>query len=258
MGTTITIAGQKGGCGKSVFAVNISTSLALFERRTLLVDCDPQASATAWMPDVEPSSKPDMASLLSKRTRMEEVIRPTGLPYLDMIPSGIDLFPAARNLSGSTENQKILRVLLAQVADEYDYILLDAPSSYEFLSIASVAASDWILALMADREEFHDEFGRLLKLVRYIRHTHQLSVKLAGIVFNRWPDNGVSIDEFVNKQLADGIKDFVFRSFMPEYAGVNPTGYRRMPAALFDLKSFAARRYMEIARELMSIFEQER
>jgi len=258
MGTIITIAGQKGGCGKSVFAVNISASLALFERKTLLVDCDPQASATAWMPDLQPASKPDMTSLISGKAGIKEVIHPTDLPYLDMIPSGIDLFPAAEKLSGSTDNQRILRVLLAEAAEEYDYILLDAPSSYEFLSIATVAASDWILALTADREDFQDEIGRLLQLVRYIRYTHKLSVKLAGIVFNRCSDRRFSIEEFVKTHAAGGLKDFVFQSFMPEHAGVNLTETRRMPAALLDLKSFAARRYIEITRELVSIFEQER
>lgn len=257
MGTTITISGQKGGCGKSVFAVNISASLALFERKILLVDCDPQASATAWMPGIEPASKPDMASLFSGRAWIQDVIRPTQLPYLDMIPSGIDLFYAARKLSGGTDNQKILRLLLAEVAGEYDYILLDAPSSYEYLSIASLAASDWILGVMADREEFNDEFGRLLQLVRHIRNTHRLPLKLAGIVFNRCPDSRSSFDGFVTKHLADGIQDLVFRSFMPEHDSVKLTVTRRMPAALLDLKSLAAVRYMNITRELVSIFEQE-
>lgn len=258
MGALITIAGQKGGCGKSVSAVNISASLALFERKTLLVDCDPQASATAWMPNLQPASKPDLTSLISSKAGIKEVIHSTDLPCLDMIPSGIDLFPAAGKLSGRTDNQRILRLLLAEAAGEYDYILLDPPSSYEFLSIATVAASDWILALTPDREDFQDEIGRLLQLVRYIRYTHKLSVKLAGIVFNRCTDGSFSIDEFVKTHSADGLKDFVFQSFMPENAGVNLTATRRMPAAMHDLKSFAARRYMEIARELVSIFEQER
>lgn len=255
MGTTVTIAGQKGGCGKSVFAVNISASLALFEKKTLLVDCDPQASATAWMPRVQPATKPDIASLFSRSIETKDVIRPTSLPHLDMIPSGIDLFHSARKLCASKDNQKILKFLLAEVAGEYDYILLDAPSSYEFLSIASFAASEWILAVMSDRKDFHDELSRLLQLVRYIRHTHQLSLKLAGIVFNRCQDHRFSIDEFVKNHSADGLRDFLFRSFMPEHAGVNITEIHRMPAALFDLKSFAAQRYMEIAQELVSIFE---
>lgn len=255
MGNTITISGQKGGCGKSVFAVNISASLALFERKTLLVDCDPQASATAWVPDMQPSSKPDIASLFTGRAWIKDVIRPTALPYLDMIPSGIDLFPAAQKLAGSTDNQKILRLLLAEAAGEYEYIILDAPSSYEFLSIASIAASDWILAVMDDRKDFNGEFGRLLQLVRHIRHTHKLPLKIAGIVFNRWEENRSSFDGFVADQLADGIRDLVFRSFMPELSCLPQTEIRRMPAALLDLKSFAAERYMEITRELVSIFE---
>ncbi|MFO7753914.1 MAG: ParA family protein [Desulfobacteraceae bacterium] len=255
MGKTLTISGQKGGSGKSVSAVNISASLALFERKTLLVDCDPQASATAWMRKDGQFSGPDMASLFAGKAWIKDVIRPTELAYLDMIPSGLDLFHAAQGLSSSRENQKILRILLKEVAGEYEYIILDAPSSYEFLSMASIAASDWILAVMADQNGFEDEFSRLMQLVKHIRNAHKLRLRIAGILLNRVADDRTAYDEFLAEHCPGGVRELVFTSFLPEHPGVNLTGTHHAPAALYDIKSFAAERYMEITRELLSIFE---
>ncbi len=110
MGKIITIAGQKGGTGKSVTAVNLAASLALFEKSTLLIDCDPQGCATQWCGIMNIDYNCDITSVLSGRSRLTDAIVKTQINYLDMMPAGFALFQVALKLAKKSANEKILRL----------------------------------------------------------------------------------------------------------------------------------------------------
>ena len=175
MGQIITIAGQKGGTGKSVTAVNLAASFALFEKKTLLVDCDPQGCSTRWCSIRDKDYSCDIASVLSARATVVNAIQKTHLDCLDIMPAGFTLFQVALKLAKHPGNEKLLRLFLKDVEDKYEYIIIDQPSSYGFLSVAAMAASDSLLVCMSVHNSCLEDFHNLLKMVKYIRANYNIT-----------------------------------------------------------------------------------
>ncbi len=255
MGKVITIAGQKGGSGKSAAAVNIAASLALFEKRTLLIDCDPQASATsgAGIPNADYNF--NISSLFLGKTDIKKTISETPLSFLHLIPSDFNLFYSDLKLSKSKKNQKVLRLFIEEIAGEYDYIIVDAPSSYGFLSLTAMTASDWLIASLCLSSAAMEDFSCLLRVVKYIRSTHQVPLKVAGILLNKCAGQGESLDEIFDPKWLDSVKDIVFEAAIPYDDRLTYAARPAEVAALTDVKSPLAERYLDLSREIMSVFD---
>ena len=249
MSKIITIAGQKGGSGRSTAALGIASSLALMGKNTLLIDFDPGAYATQWSGIRSIDYNCDMATVLSGRIRITDAIVKTQFNTLDLLPSGLSLFQAALKLSKTTENQKILKLLIKDVDNLYDYIIIDPPASYDFLSIAAITAANWLVVCMNEHGSSEDDFRSLLKLVKYIRQTHDVSVKIAGILRNRCC-NQSAIDSFLENQELPDIRDMVFKTVIPDDATVDTAIAQKTPLALLDIKCPAAAAYLDFSQEL--------
>jgi len=254
MGKVVTISGQKGGSGKSVTAVNIAVSLALYEKKTLLVDCDLQGSATKWSGNATLGHPFDLASVLKGRVAMTRAIAKTQVNYLDILSAGFDLFFAASKLAGSVSNEKILRLFLEDIGEDYDYIIIDSPSSFGFLSVAALTAADWLVVAVYPRHNWVEDFHCLLKLVKYVRDTHETPLKIASILFNRCKTNMEVVRLMENQNMLE-IKDLVCDTFIPEDGAVKKSIDRKIPLALYDIKTPASSAYLSFAREMISVFK---
>lgn len=254
MSQKITIAGQKGGTGKSVTAVNLATSFALLEKNTLLIDCDPQGCATQWCGIKDLDYNCDITSVLSAKAKFTDAVVKTQCHYLDIIPAGFDLFQVALKLSKTSENEKILRLFLQDVEDAYDYIILDTPSSYSFLSIAAMTAADWLLVCMSVQHNCFEDFHCLLRMVRYIRTAHTIPLKIAGLLFNRCKTKE-EIRSFMTNQNLSDVEKMVYDAFIPEDETIKISTGLKIPAALHDIKSPAACAYLNAAREMHLFFK---
>ena len=146
MSKVITIAGQRDKTGKSVTTVNLVASLALLEKKTLLIDCDSQANSTAWSGVFNLEDNLDLGSLFSGKKDIKDVIQKTDLEFMHVLSSNINLYNTSLKLSKKIENQKMLRIFLKDIKDEYDYIIIDSPSSPDFLAFTAMTAYDWIIA----------------------------------------------------------------------------------------------------------------
>lgn len=253
MGKTITIAGQKGGSGKSVTAVNLAASFALIEKNTLLIDCDPQACATQWCGIKALDYNCDIASVLSGRAKFTDAVVKTQFNYLDVLPASFGLFQAALKLAKNPGNEKLLRLFLKDVENEYEYIVIDSPSSYSFLSISAMTAADWLIACMSVYHNSVEDFHCLLRMAKYIRATHNIPLKIAGILFNR-SKTKEEIQSFMENQNLSDAKQLVFNTFIPDDGNIKRSIDLKIPVALHDIKSPAAAAYLSLAKEIQFSF----
>lgn len=249
----MTIVGQRGGTGKSVTAVNLAASFALLEKNTLLIDCDPQRSATHWCGIPDEDQNINICSVLSAKVKPKDAIYGTQLAYLDVLPSGFTLFQIAGKLSKHAENEKLLRLLLKDIETEYDYVIIDAPSSYSFLSAMAMTAGDWLLVCMNIVTSSAQDFYDLLRCVKYIRTLHQVPLKIAGLLFNRC-EAEEEIQSFLEYRALSDAKELVLNTFIPSDENIPKSIDLRIPAALHDIKSPAAAAYLTLAKELHFFF----
>ncbi len=254
MGKVLTISGQKGGSGKSVTALNLAVSLALYEKKTLLVDCDPQGSVTEWSGTKALGYSFDLSSVLSGRTTIIEAIVNTEFNCLDILPAGFNLFSVASKLGRMVSNEKILRLFLEDIEADYDYIIIDAPSSYGFLSVTALTAADWLIIAMCPRYNSGEDIRCLLQLIKYVRDTHETPLKIVNILFNRCKTN-TEINQFLANQNLSETKDLVSHIFIPEDDIVKKAIEKKIPLALYDVKSSASAAYMSFAKEMVLVFK---
>ncbi len=253
MSNVLTISGQRGGSGKSVTALNLAVSLSLFEKKVLLVDCDPQGGSTEWSGINSMGYPFDLASVLNGKATVIEAIAKTEFNYLDILPAGFGLFSVGLKLSRVAANEKILRLLMDDVRTDYDYIILDAPSSYGYLSIAAMTAADQLLITMCPQQDWVEDFHCLLKTIQYIKHTHDTPLKIAGLLFNRCSDRDEVAGIFADQDLAD-TRQLVYSSFIPEDGAVKKAIEEKTPLALYNIKSPASEGYLSFAKEVIQAF----
>lgn len=254
MSKIITIAGRRDKTGKSVTAVNLTASLSLLEKKSLLIDCDSQANATAWSGINNAADNMDLGALFSGKKEIKDVIQKTDLSYMDVLPSNINLYNVGLKLSKKSENQKMLRIFLKDIENDYDYIIIDSPSAPGFLGLTAMAASDWILASIPCNTSFMNDLGDLLKMIKQIRKMHDIPLKLAGILLNRCTLKKNQIDSFFDKKELKNVKDIVLKTVIPEDQSVELTVEFSKPVALCDAKSIAATKYLTLAQELIAGF----
>ncbi|THB81546.1 MAG: ParA family protein [Desulfobacteraceae bacterium] len=248
----ITITGQKGGSGKSTVAVNLSACLALFEKKTLLIDCDPQASSTSWSGIKDSASKYSLPDVLAAKCSIEQAVQPTQLNYLEVIPSEFSLMIWAAKLSAMPENQKILKLLLDEIREAYEFIIIDSPSSYHFLSLAALTASQSLIITLSPDAEPEKEFSLMARAMKYIRNNHQIKLTIARIIGNRFD----SRDHMINAWESDfsyRLKDLSFKLTIPDDRTIDQARKNGMPVVLHDFKSPSARAYLSVARELTAL-----
>ncbi len=249
MSKIITIAGQKGGIGKSITAVNLAASLAVFEKKTLIIDCDPQGCSTQWSGITDRDYNCDLSSILSGRVRVVDAIVKTRLDYLNVIPAGFSLFQVALKLAKNPGNEKLLRLLLKDVDEKYEYIIIDPPSSHSFLSVAAMTASNFLLVCMSIHHNCLNDFHGFLKMVKYIKANHNVPLKIMGFVFNRC-ETKQDVTSFLERQDLLNIKQMVFNNFIPDDDIIQQSIDLKIPVLLNDIKNKAAKSYLKFAEEL--------
>ena len=253
MSKVITISGQRGGSGKSVTALNLAVSLGLYEKKVLLVDCDPQGCVSEWS-GVNATGYPfDLASVLTGKATIIEAISKTEFNYLDILPAGFNLFQVALKLSRLVANEKILRLFMEDIRADYDFIILDSPSSYGYMSIAALAAADWLLVAVPPQDHWVDDFHSLLKSIQYIRQTHDTTLKIAGLLFNRCQSIDDILEGLTDQHLAD-TRNLIYDTIIPKDEAVIQAINKKTPLALHDIKSPAADAYLQVAREVILAF----
>lgn len=241
--------------GKTAVAVNLAAALALYEKKVLVVDCDPRGSATAWIRKTDDAGLPDLSSLLREAAAPEDVVMHTDLPWMDLIPAGFTLFHTARSLSGDVSRQTLLKALLHRHFKEtYDYVIIDAPSSFGFLSLLAMTAGDWLVVPVRPDRTTETDCQCLLRLIHFIRKTHDTRQRIAGFVFNGCGSEK-EIQMFLKDRHLTRLADLVFETSIPDDPVVLRAVDRHRPVVLEDINAPSGKAFLRFAGEIDTIFK---
>ena len=253
MGKIICISNLKGGTGKTTTAVNLAASLSVFEKRTLVIDCDPQGNLSIAFGIDRNNIKKDLYRALMGEVDLLQVIMETGMDFLRIIPSRFELLNAEARVSKTPGGEAALRKLLDQVKDQYDFIIIDSPPSLGFFSVMSLVASDWLIVPI----QFHifsmEGLARMLPLVQRVRKTVNQNLKIAGILITMTGSTGKMMEQQA-EEAAESIRKSVFKTIIPFDEILSECSEIGIPVILKDIDSKVAKAYLDFAEELLEYF----
>lgn len=245
----ISIANQKGGVGKTTTAINLSAALAKIGKRVLLVDCDSQANATTGMGIDKPSLSVSLYQGLIGEVSLDDIVHPTVLPKLTMIPANIDLIGFEIEMVSAAGREKKLKDLLSQADSRLDYIIIDCPPALSLLTLNAFTASHSVLIPLQSEFYALEGLGQLLDTIKRVKSSFNPALKIKGILFTMY-DKRTNLSQHVVADAKKYFKDMVFKTKIPRNVKLGEAPSYGLPVILYDKLSQGSKSYMAFAREL--------
>jgi chromosome partitioning protein len=251
MGRVFALANQKGGVGKTTTAINLGASLAVAERRTLVVDLDPQANAASGLGLGSAATEGNIYDVMIGRRSITEVIRPVNqLEFLDAVPSGRDLSAVDVELVGVDGRESVLLRALEPIRERYDYILIDCPPSLGLLTINALVAADSVLVPLQCEYYALEGLSALLHTIDSVRAASNEDLSVDGIILTMHDSrNNLSVQ--VEAEVRRHFPDLVFSTIIPRNVRLSESPSFGKPVVLYDIRSKGCQAYLKLAQEIL-------
>jgi len=246
----IALVNQKGGVGKSTTAVNLGAALAVRGQRVLVVDSDPQGNTTTGFGIDKGRIERDVYDVLMQQATIAEVIQPSEIEGLDVVPATINLAGAEIELVSGLSRETRMRSALAPIADTYDFTLIDCPPSLGLLTInALTAAREIIIPVQAEYYAL-EGLSQLTNVVRRVREALNPTLHVSGVLVTMF-DGRTRLAMEVLDELERYFPEQMFKTQIPRNIRLSEAPSFGKPVILFDIKSRGAQAYISLAKEML-------
>ncbi|MFQ5559845.1 MAG: ParA family protein [Nitrospinota bacterium] len=246
----ISISNQKGGVGKTTTAINLSASLSVAGKKSLLIDIDPQGNATSGLGIRLKNGDCTVYDVLLSDEHLDSAIRKTGVDDLDLVPSDIGLTGAEIELVNKEKREYGLKAFVNRVSDRYDFIFIDSPPSLGLLTLNALTAANSVLIPLQCEYYALEGLGHLLNTIKLVRNGLNSSLKLEGILFTMF-DTRTSLASHVVQEVKEHFKEKVLDSVIPRNVRLGEAPSHGKPVILYDVHSKGANAYIDLAKELI-------
>jgi len=250
MAKIISLANQKGGVGKTTTAINLASSLAILEKKILLIDADPQANATSGLGFDLDNIKTSIYECVVDDINPQDVILKTDIKNLDLIPSHIDLVGAEIEMLNMPNRENMLKNALEKIKDNYDFILIDCSPSLGLLVINALTASDSVIIPVQTEYFALEGLGKLLNTIKIIQARLNTELDIEGFLLTMY-DARLNLSNQVAEEVQKHFETMVFDTIIQRNVKLGEAPSFGVPVIIHDAASKGSENYLDLARELL-------